>query len=166
MDEEKIVPIQVQKNFELGTRAREKTKRISAMAGKVSRRIFLSLCLLTTISVVVPDLKNQAMQEEVVSSEQAQSNVPSSNQVPRQRVIAEDFVLPAGGTIVVQKKMRCHGDNITDENMQHITRTHQGAVTKYASEHDGEVQFKIWFFDEGGDCVSDLQKLIAENALM
>jgi hypothetical protein len=89
---------------------------------------------------------------------------PEATRLPR--VVAEEIVLPAGGTLIVKKAKRCHVDNISDKLMGDVGRVSEVSSVRFTSRHTAPVVAKIWFFDEGGNCSSDYQKLASEHAFM
>jgi hypothetical protein len=78
-------------------------------------------------------------------------------------VIPEDYVLVAGGTLVVQKKLRCYGNNMSNEQLKGVSIVWRGKDLIFTSKLADPLQFRIWFFDEGGDCKTDLAVLNAQK---
>lgn len=78
-------------------------------------------------------------------------------------VIPEDYLLAAGGTLVVQKKLRCYGNNINSEQLKGVSIVWRGKDLIFTSKLADPLQFRIWFFDEGGDCKTDLAVLNAQK---
>ncbi len=105
--------------------------------------------------------------KEIVRTVQKCGNPAARNQGQGKRIVAQDVVIPAKGTIAIKKERRCYVDSFTKELMNlGITLSETNSEVRYQSTHSAEILGKIWFFDEGGDCIKDYLRLRDAQAFL
>ena len=154
------VNAKLQESFSSGNSARSETKKWAGNAKSIATKLFFALFGLIVVFSIIPYLKEEATKASVEKS----TSLAGTTRLPR--VVAEDIVLPPGGTVVIQKKLRCHADNISNELMADVTRASEVRGVRFTSKHATPIAVRVWFFDEGGSCKDDFVKLSAERVFL
>ncbi len=101
-----------------------------------------------------------------VSVEEKEAKKAASRDVARERVVAKDFTIPAGGTLEIRKELQCHVTNLNDEVMKKVVQESLSETVRLTSSDTVGRAGRIWFFDEGsGNCASDFRKVNALGLL-
>lgn len=138
--------------------------------GEVSRSVrphfrtvlvgLLSLAVVAGIYFAWPK-GGQAKLDKDESAESASTEQGDGGRASPARIDYKDVAVEAGATVYVLKTKRCSTNN-RDPNTSSMSR--EGNTITFTNKDTEKAEVRFWFFDEGGDCRSDGDRLIAERA--
>lgn len=145
----------------------------NARKGSVRKRAFIVAGILFVFAFVpnlTSNLKEWAKEKEreiaLEAKEKAAAVAARPPLVAKPRIIPVDVTLLPHGTERIAKVHRCNGYGIKGGKPDWVKRDIKNEVVEFTSKRDEPFTIRVWFYDEGGDCKEDFDKLINARLLL
>jgi hypothetical protein len=130
--------------------------------------LVLGVTLITMFCLILyygPGWQDEVNKFQYANREDKPATSQTSPDAVGPRIVAENFTIPANGSVTIERLRRCSTPNLTDEELVLVQQdtSHEGLIT-FNSKSAKPISARIWFHDEGGECKEEAIRLAAEQA--